>query len=183
MGKLIAWEIVSVDGFFAGSHGELDWFVVDREFTECSADMLNHAETLLFGRLTYDLMKAYWPTPAAMKNDPVVAERMNNLPKIVFSRTLKTLAWNGSELRPEIVPEEIVKMKQQSGKDLMILGSAAVLSAFTRLGLMDEYRLIVAPVVLGSGQALFRDIPAKIKLKLLRTRQFQSGNVLLCYGP
>jgi dihydrofolate reductase len=182
MRKIVVSEMVTVDGFFAGPHGELDWHLVDGEFNEYAIDLLNAADTLLFGRVTYQLMAAYWPTPAAIKNDPVIAERMNNLSKIVFSKTLDNVPWNHSTLMTEIAPEEITKMKQHSGKDMVILGSAVIVSAFARLGLIDEYRFIVNPVVLGRGKTLFEDINARTKLRLVRTKTFSSGNVLLCYG-
>ncbi len=183
MRRIIASEMVTADGFFAGPGGELDWHVVDAGFNEYAVELLNAADLLLFGRVTYQLMADYWTTPAAIKNDPVVAGKMNQLPKIVFSRTQQHLAWNNCKLMTQIVPEEVTQMKQQSGGDIVILGSGTIVSALARLDLMDEYRLIVSPIVLGRGKKLLGDLDAKLRLKLLWTKATGSGNVLLCYGP
>jgi dihydrofolate reductase len=175
--------MVTVDGFFAGPNGEIDWHVVDAEFNEYAIAMLNAADTILFGRITYEMMASYWPMPPATTNDPIVAERMNNLAKIVFSTTQENLAWNNSTVVKTIDSAEIMKMKQAPGKDILILGSGTIVSAFAGLGLIDEYRLIVNPVVLGAGKTLFKDIKERLKLKLAKTKMFNSGNVLLYYVP
>lgn len=181
--------MVTVDGFFAGPHGEIDWHRVDAEFNEYAIDMLHSADMLLFGRTTYDLMAGYWPSPNVIKNDPIVAGLMNSLPKIVFSKTEQGAAdfsWNNTKVMLDIVPEEIMKLKQEPGKDILIFGSGTIVSAFARLGLIDEYRLIVNPVILGSGKMLFSGAVGaneKIVLKLLKTKTFASGNVLLYYSP
>ena len=98
--KIIVSEMISVDGFFAGPSGEIDWHVVDDEFNQASIEQLNNADTLMFGRVTYDLMAGYWPTPEGLKDNAAIAERMNNLPKIVFSKTIDKLEWNNSKLMP-----------------------------------------------------------------------------------
>lgn len=175
--------MVSVDGFFAGPNGELDWHVVDGEFHEYAIDMLNAADTILFGRVTYRMMADYWPTPTAIARDPVIAERMNNLAKIVFSTTQDRLEWNNSRLATGTISEEVTELKREHGKDILVLGSGAIVSALSRLGLIDEYRLIVNPVVLGGGKMLFKDVRDRIKLKHLKTRTLSSGNVLLYYRP
>ncbi|MGA3051619.1 MAG: dihydrofolate reductase family protein [Chitinispirillaceae bacterium] len=183
MRKIIVFDMITADGFFAGGSGEIDWHVVDSEFNEYAIEMLNAADTLFFGRITYDVMAGYWPTPTAIKNDPLVAERMNNLQKIVFSKTLKILAWNNSQLMADIVREEILAMKQRPGRDMLILGSGVLVSAFARLGLIDEYRLMVNPVVLCHGKTLFEDAGGRIKLRLLKTKTLRSGNILMYYEP
>jgi dihydrofolate reductase len=183
MRKIIVSEMISVDGFFAGPNGEIDWHNVDGDFNKFAIDQLRKADTLLFGRVTYELMANYWPTPAALKDDPVIAERMNNLPKIVFSKTLDNLAWNNSKLMKDISKEAIMKIKQAPGKDILLFGSGIIVSQFADLGLIDEYRLFVNPIVLGKGKTIFKDINGRIKLKLLSTKEFDSGNVLLCYQP
>ncbi len=108
---------------------------------------------------------------------------MNNLPKIVFSKTLQKVEWNNSRLVKENIVEEISTMKQQPGKDMVIFGSGSIVSTFMQLGLIDEYRIIVNPVVLGKGKPLFKGINDKLNLKLLKTKTFSSGNVLLYYEP
>jgi len=173
--------MVTLDGFFAGPNGELDWFVWDEILKDYSISTLSVVDTLLFGRVTYELMAGYWPT--ATEEDPVIMKGMNTLPKIVFSRSLKGVDWNNTRLVREVVPEEIVKLKQQPGKDMVIYGSGSLVSAFAHLGLIDEYRFIVNPVVLGSGKPLFKGFKDKFNLKLLEARTLGSENVLLRYQP
>jgi dihydrofolate reductase len=138
---------------------------------------------LVFGRVTYQLMAGFWPTPNAVKNDPVVAGLMNRLPKIVFSRTLEKAEWNNTRLVRDHVAEEIAKLKQQPGKDIAVFGSANLLSTLMQLDLIDEHRIMVNPVILGDGTPLFKKSTGKQNLKLVRTRTFGNGNVLLCYQP
>jgi dihydrofolate reductase len=182
MKQIIVQEMVSVDGFFAGPEGEIDWHVVDGEFNDYAAGVLSSVDTLIFGRVTYDLMAGYWPTPDALKNDHAIAEKMNSLPKIVFSAGKEPAGWNNTKIFYEINPEEISKLKQGPGKDMIIYGSGTIVEAFTRFGLIDEYRFIVNPVVLGRGKSLFPNLEERQKLKFIRSKEFSSGNVLLSYG-
>ena len=128
-------------------------------------------------------MAGYRTTPAAMKNDPIVAGLMNSLPKIVLSRTLKGAAWSNTTLIKENAAEEMMKLKAQKGKDIGILGSANLAASLMRQNLIDEYRIMVNPIVLGEGNPLFGKVDERIRLRLLRTRDFKAGNVLLCYMP
>ena len=173
--------MVSIDGFFAGPDGEIDWFVWDDVTRDLSIATLSEVDTLLFGRVTYEMMAAYWPT--AGDEDPVIAKAMNSLPKIVFSHSLENADWNNTRVVRDVVPEEIVKMKQMPGKDMVIYGSGILVSDFARKGLLDEYRLIVNPVVLGAGKPLFKGFTGKQKMKLLKTKALGSGNVLTSYAP
>jgi dihydrofolate reductase len=181
MRKVFVSNLVSLDGYFEGRNRDISWHNVDAEFNEYAIEMLNSVDTLLFGRGTYELMAGYWPTPDAIKNDPIVAEKMNSLPKIVFSRTLDRVEWNNTRLVKDNIEEEIQKMKKQPGKDMVILGSGSIVSELAPLGLIDEYRIMVNPVVLGQGTPLFKGIKDKLILKLLKTKTFKSGNVLLYY--
>jgi len=181
MRKIIVSNYVTLDGFFAGPNGEIDWFVWDEEMAKYSKDILNTIDTILFGRVTYELMASYWPT--ATTEDPLITDSMNSLPKIVFSKTLDKVEWNNSMLIKENVEEEISILKKLPGKDMVIFGSGSIVSAFTRLGLIDEYRLIVNPIILGKGKPLFRDLKDKLNLKLLEAKKFRFSNVLLCYEP
>ena len=187
MRKVILSNSVTLDGFFEGPNKELDWHIVDEEVKEYAKDLLNNVDTLLFGRVTYQLMADYWPAaatnPSTPKSDLEIADKMNNLPKIVFSKTLQEVKWNNSSLVKENIVEEISKMKQQSGKDMVIFGSGSIVSTFMQHGLIDEYRIIVNPVVLGNGNPLFKGINGKQNLTLLRTRVFSSGVVILYYQP
>jgi dihydrofolate reductase len=183
MRRIFVMNLVSIDAYFEGPNREIDWHNVDAEFNEYAIDMLNSVDILLFGRVTYELMARYWPPSDAKKNDPVVAERMNNLPKIVFSRTLQKADWNNTRLVQGGIENEIKKLKKQPSKDMVILGSGSIVAEFAQLGLIDEYRIMVNPVVLGSGKSMFTGVKDRIHLKLLKTRTFSSGNVLLCYEP
>ena len=183
MGKVISFNMVTLDGFFAGPDGAIDWHHVDAEFNEFAIAQLDSAGGLLFGRVTYQLMASYWPTDMGMKDDPVVASKMNALPKIVFSKTLEKAEWNNTRLVKGNVAEEISRLKRQPGKDWFLFGSADLASTLTNYGLVDEYRVMVNPVVLGSGKPLFKGVKDKLDLKLASTKAFRSGNVLLSYQP
>ncbi|MFZ0895129.1 MAG: dihydrofolate reductase family protein, partial [Candidatus Nitrosopolaris sp.] len=187
MRKVILSNMVTLDGFFEGPNKELDWHIVDEEFNEYAIDLLSNVDAILFGRLTYQLMADYWPAaatnPSTSKSDLEIADKMNNLPKIIFSKTLQRVEWNNSRLVKENIAEEILKMKQQPGKDMVIFGSGSIVSSFMQLGLIDEYRIIVNPVVLGNGKPLFKGVNDKHNLKLLKTRVFSSGIVILFYEP
>src|SRR5712692_7181370 len=166
MRKVFLFMMVTLDGFFEGPNHEIDWHNVDEEFNEFAIHQLNDVDTLLFGRVTYQLMASYWPTQSAKENDPIVADKMNTLPKIVFSKTLNKVEWNNSRLVKDNIAEEIQKLKQQPGKDMVIFGSGSIVSTFTQLDLIDEYRIMVNPVVLGSGKPLFKGINDQLNLKL-----------------
>jgi len=173
--------MMTLDGFFEGPKQQLDWHNVDKEFHEFAANQLNTVDTLLFGRITYQMMASFWPT--AIESDPIIANKMNSLSKLVVSRTLSTVEWNNSRLLKGNLAEEISKLKRQPGKDIALLGSAVVLSTLMEADLIDEHRIMINPIVLGDGNPLFKKMERKHKLKLLRTRTFKSGNVLLFYQP
>jgi dihydrofolate reductase len=184
MRKLIVSNLVSLDGFFADKDGGLDWFQVDREFLDYAVEMLNEADTLIFGRATYQHMADYWPTDQVGKYQLVIAERMNHLPKIVYSRTLKSPHWENSRLGAASIGEEITALKQNEGKpgkNLVILGSGTIVNQLTRLKLIDEYRLFIHSVLLGEGKPLVGPIGDKLLLELTRVRKFDSGLVMLTY--
>ena len=174
--------MMTLDGFFEGAKWDLAWHRVDDEFNEFSIAQLNEINTLLFGRVTYEGMAGYWTSSDALKDDPIVAGLMNKIPKIVVSKTLDQAGWQNTRLVRDHVAEEILKLKSGSGKDLAIFGSADLISALMELDLIDEHRVIINPVILGTGTPLFRT-KDKLNLKLVRTRVFNNGNVLLCYEP
>ena len=181
MRKVFMFNMISLDGFFAGPKGEIDWHNVDKEFNAFAVEQLKEIETLVFGRVTYELMAGYWPTPTAVKSDPVVAERMNSLAKLVFSKTLNSVEWNNSRLVKGNPAQEISKLKIQQGKALAILGSAVLSASLMETDTIDELRIMVNPVILGSGMPLFRNANSRHPLKLVGSRAFRSGNVLLTY--
>jgi len=176
--KIIVSIFVSIDGSFEGPNKELDWHVWDDEMENYMGDFLNTVDTILLGRVAYQLLADYWPT--STEN---LAPRLNNLPKIVFSKTLHQVEWNNSRLIKENIKEEILKIKQQPGKNLVLFGGADIASSFLQLGLIDEFRIIVNPIVLSNGKPFFKDIKETVKLKLLKTKTFSCGNVLLYYQP
>jgi dihydrofolate reductase len=183
MRKIVVFLVSTVDGYYEGPNGEFDWPVVDDEFNEFGLDQLGRADTLLFGRITYSMMAQYWPTPAAEADDPKVAEKMNSLPKVVVSTTLDRADWNNSRLIAGDVAGELARLKEQPGKDILLLGSSDLTVNLLRLGLVDEVRIMVNPVALGAGKSLFRTSGGRISLTLVDTRPFRSGNVLLTYRP
>jgi dihydrofolate reductase len=183
MRKIILFNLITLDGFFEGLRHEIDWHNVDEEFNDFSINQLHAADGLIFGRVTYEMMTSFWPSDEAITTDPVVASLMNAIPKIVFSKTLEEANWNNTRLVKDNVVAEISKLKQQPGKDWYVFGSADLATTLIQNNLIDEYRILVNPIVLGSGIPLFKGIPHPLKLRLLNTRVFQNGNVLLTYQP
>ena len=183
MRKILTFLVASVDGYYEGPNQEFDWPVVDEEFNQFALEQLDEVDTLMFGRVTYELMASYWPTDAAKQDDPKVAAAMNDTPKIVVSRTLDTAEWAGTRVVKDDVAGELTRLKQQPGKDIAIMGSSNLTTSLLRLGLIDELRILVCPVALGDGKSLFRTAEERIHLKLVNTRPFRSGNVLLTYQP
>ena len=184
MQKLIVFNSVTLDGYFSGINGDLSWAKdhQDAEFKKFIAENAKGGGVLVFGRITYEMMKSYWPTPDAIKNDPIVAERMNNLPKVVFSKTLDKASWNNTKLVKLDLGTEIRKMKKESEEGLVIMGSGSIVSQLTQQGLIDEYQFVLNPVVLGKGRTMFEGVE-KLNLKRTTTRAFGNGNVLVCYQP
>ena len=186
MRKLVVFNQVSLDGYFTDANGNMSFARKDNQDAEWNAYVAGNASgggMLLFGRITYELMASFWPTPLAAEKMPVVAERMNNLPKVVFSRTLDEASWNNTKLVTEDMIGEIRKMKREPGEDMAILGSGSIVSQLAQNGLIDEYQIVVIPVALGKGRTMFEGVKEKVPLKLTKTRAFSNGNVLLCYEP
>jgi dihydrofolate reductase len=184
MRKLVVFDHITLDGYFSGPNGEMSFFhnrFRDDEFHAFAVDNIKEADGLLFGRTTYELMVNYWPTPEALKNEPVIAERMNSLPKFVFSRTLAKTPWNNTQLVKGDLVSEVQKLKEASGNRMAILGSGNLVAQLAPHGLIDEYEIVLNPVAIGAGRTLFEGIHSPISLKLTNTRVFCNGNVLLCY--
>jgi dihydrofolate reductase len=184
MGKLTVYNFVTLNGYFKGPKEDISWAKTGSiEEKEFAAGNLKSANTLLFGRVTYQMMAGYWPSPAALKNDPAVAEGMNKAEKIVFSRTLNKAEWNNTRVVKDNMEEEIKKIKRIPGKDMTVLGSGSIVTQLAEKGLIDEYQVMVHPVVIGGGTPLLKDISQKLNLELINSRTFKSGGVLLCYQP
>ena len=184
MRKISVFNFATLNGYFEGpKKADISWHMHGGEENEYSVEMLKSGNTLLFGRVTYEMMASFWPTPEALRTSPVVAEGMNKAEKIVFSRTLKKVSWSNSRLLKDNIVEEIRNMKQIPGKDMALLGSGSILTQFAEQGLIDEYQIMVDPVALGGGTPLFKGMKQKLNLKLTTTKVFKSGVVLLCYQP
>jgi len=183
MRNIIVFDNVTLDGFMAGPNGELDWAIQDDEITQYSKDGQGSTDMFLFGRVTYNMMASFWPTPAGKSANPVFAEVSNNSAKIVFSSTLKKADWQNTEVVRELRKDELLKLKQRPSKNMMIFGSGPIVEQLTNLDLIDEYQLMINPVILGKGKPLFKDIQGRMKLKLVNTKTFSSGVVLLQYQP
>ena len=183
MRRLTVFNLVTLDGYFAGKSGDISWHNVDEEFQELANKASNSGNTLLFGRVTYELMAGFWPTPEAIKSDPIVAAGMNKSEKVVFSRTQDKVEWNNTRLVKGDMIAEVRNLKQGSGKDLTILGSGSLVSQLAQEGLIDEYNILLNPVAIGKGKTMFDGITDRLNLKLTSTRTFRNGNVLLTYVP
>jgi len=181
MAKLIVFNMISLDGFFEGPNQDLDWHVTDEEFNLFAIEQLRQVGTILFGRKTYEMMAQYWTTQTAIESDPEVAELMNSLPKVVVSNTLKSADWPDTKLVRGEIGEAVREMKETESEDLILFGSAELMSSLLREGLIDEMRLMVNPVTLGRGRPLFCDPDLRLQFNLLNARPFKSGNVLLNY--
>ena len=186
MRKIIVKNMVSVDGYFALSDGNIDWHNVDDEFNKFSIEVLSNVDTILFGRVTYDLFESYWPKalsdPKTSEDDRKIAQAINDIHKMVFSASGKELTWNNSAVFRTIDEDQIHDLKEQDGKDIIIYGSGTVVQQLTDMGLIDEYHLMVNPIILGMGKALFDEVNT-LKLELMSDRTFNNGNVLLSYRP
>jgi dihydrofolate reductase len=186
MRKLIVFNHVSLDGYFVDSNGDMSWAKADHQDAEWNAFVAGNASgegALVFGRITYEMMASFWPTPFAIETMPSVAEGMNSMPKIVFSRTLDQASWNNTTLVKGNLAAEMRKMKQEPGPGLAILGSGSIVSQLAQEGLIDEYQIVVNPIVLGEGRTMFDGVKEKLSLKLTKSRAFGNGNVLLVYEP
>lgn len=183
MGKLVVFNFATLNGYFEGPNHDIGWHRHGAEESAFSLEGLKTESILLFGRVTYHMMVSWWPTPAALNSMPEVAKGMNDAEKIVFSRTLKKAEWNNTRILTGNIGEEVRKLKTTSGKDLTILGSGSIAAQLAELGLIDEYQIMIDPVVLGQGTTMFKGIKQKLDLKLTGTRTFKSGVVLLSYQP
>ena len=186
MRKLIAFNHVTLDGYFVSAGGGFSWAQTGNDDPEYAAFVAENASgggQLLFGRITYDLMASYWPTPIADQHHPSVAAGMNSMSKVVFSRTLEKASWNNTRLVKEDMVSEIRKMKNEPGPGMAILGSGSIIAQLAPENLIDEYQMMIDPVALGSGRTMFQGIQQMLTLKLARTRTFNNGKIFLCYEP
>lgn len=184
MRKLIMWNVITLDGYF---EGEQNWDlsfhsqIWGEELGEISIQQLQSADYLVFGRVTYEGMAAYWTTAEAASAEPEVAELMNNIPKIVFSKTLQSADWKNTTIISDNASEIIRRLKEQGGKDMFVFGSSILSETLSNDHLFDEYRIGIAPVILGSGRPLFKQGLIPINLQLDSTKILSTGGVILRY--
>jgi len=186
MRRLIVFNHQTLDGYIGDLNGDMSWAHRDASDAEWNAFVADNARGgggLIFGRTTYEMMAGFWPTPHASKLFPELAERMNSLSKVVFSRTLDKATWANTRLAKGDLASEVRKLKSASGEDMAILGSGSIVSQLAREGLVDEFQVVVNPVVIGRGKTMFEGVEKKLGLELTKTRIFANGNVLLCYQP
>jgi dihydrofolate reductase len=185
MRNLIFFMHTSLDGFVAGLNGEMDWIKVDEEIFDFVATMTENADTALYGRITYDMMQSYWPTagedPNASRHDKEHSAWYNSVSKIVLSKTLSEKGLDNTTVISGQLSDNINKIKNQEGKNILIFGSPTASHSLLSAGLIDEFWLFVNPVLLGKGRPLFKDISEQIKLKLIEAKTFSCGVVALHY--
>ena len=179
--------MVSLDGYFEGSDHDLLWHHVDEEFNDFAQVQMKEADTILFGRRTYQLMELYWPSKEGREDDSEVAKLMNETPKVVVSQSLKnvteTKIWKHVRLINKNVEDQIRSLKNEKGGDIILLASSNFCVSLLEWGLIDEVRIMINPVVLGEGTPLFQGLKNKVSFTLKKSRNFENGNVLLTYIP
>jgi dihydrofolate reductase len=186
MRRLIVFNSVSIDGYFVDAAGDMRFGypeVPDAEWDAFVAGNASGGGVLLFGRVTYDMMASYWPTPRAAQDNPAVAEGINKSAKVVFSRTLTKATWNNTKLVTDDIVGHVRGLKNEAGAGMAILGSGSIVSQLAGEGLIDEYQLVVVPVALGKGRTMFEGMKRRLPLTLASSRAFKNGNVVLCYRP
>lgn len=186
MQKLSVFNHSSLDGYFTDAQGNMNFAYNSIPDPEWDAFVKNNASgggTLIFGRVTYEMMASYWPTPAASQNMALVADRMNHSPKVVFSRTMDSATWNNTRLVKEDLIGEIQRMKSEPGEGMVILGSGSIVAQLAREGLIDEYQIVIDPVAIGGGRTMFEGVSDNLALKLINSRGFDNGNIVLTYQP
>lgn len=184
MRRLHVFENVSLDGYFTDAGNDMSW--AHRRDPEWNAFVGGNASgngALLFGRATYDQMRAFWPTAQAAQMMPEVAAGMNAMPKYVASRTLRQADWQNTTVLTGDLAAEVRALKAQAGPDLVVLGSGSLVSQLTAAGLVDQFQLVVNPIVLGRGRTLFPTLEERVSLRLTKNQPFGNGNVVLTYVP
>ena len=184
MRKLTVFNHISLDGYFVSANGDMSWAHQGSDDAEYQAFVSNNASgdsEMLFGRVTYEMMAGFWPTPTAHQQMPVVADKMNNGRKVVFSRTLTKADWTNTKLIKGDLVEEVRRMKEADGPDMVILGSGSVVAQLAAAGVIDTYLVVVNPVALGSGRTLFEGLPEIMRLKLTNSRAFKNGKTFLTF--
>ena len=185
MRNLIFFMHTSLDGFVAGPNGEMNWIKVDDEMFDFIGTMTDQSDTALYGRVTYEMMQGYWPAagdkPNASRHDKEHSAWYNKVPKVVLSKTLQQAGLHNTTIIDDDLTENIHKIKEQPGKNILIFGSPRASQALLNEGLIDEFWLFVNPIILGKGMPLFKDVAETIKLKLAESNTFANGVIALHY--
>lgn len=195
MRRIIMFNRVTADGYFAGPHGDLDWVVPDEEIDKGAARGMSDRGTILFGRRTYEMFASFWPhvaadavsapnPHAARQRSPemrAMAGWLNAATKFVFSTTLREVTWTHAQLRSTLDRAEIEAMKAQAGGDIFVFGSGSLVSQLTEYALIDEYQFVVTPLLLGSGRPLIEGVARRLPLALVEATAYASGTVMLRY--
>ena len=181
MRRLVTDNLLSLDGYASGPNDEIDWFGFDEESLEWSRNLLRGAGSIVMGRRTYELFLQYWPTPRARQDEPIIAGRLTELPKLVFSRTLTTSNWENTRFVPRPAADVIREEKKGSGDYILFLGSASLLASLWKEQLVDELDVRIQPIVLGMGRPLFPVVETRQRLALKESRMFKSGVAALRY--
>jgi dihydrofolate reductase len=184
MRKLSVFNHISLDGYFVDKDGQMNWAKAhqDAEWNSFVTENAQGGGELVFGRVTYEMMAGFWPTAMAREMMPVVAERMNEGRKIVFSRNLDAATWNNTRLIKGDLISEVRKLKEESGDGMVIMGSGTIIAQLAPAKLIDSYQFVVNPIALGGGRTMFNGIPEQLNLRLKESRAFGNGNVVLTYA-
>lgn len=184
MRKLIAYQQLSLDGFFTDAHGDMSWaHQHDAEWSAYTAQNAGGTSVMVFGRKTYEMMASFWPTAEARAMNAAVAEHMNGQEKVVFSRTLASPSWANTTVRRGDVAGEVRRLKTEDGPDLLVMGSGSLMAPLVDGGLVDVLTVVIVPVILGGGRSLFAGTQGLHRLERTSARPFSNGNVVLTYGP
>ena len=185
MRKVILDTIISLDGYYTSLNNEIDWFGFSKEEIEWSKEILRRVDTMLYGRVTYQEFSEFWPkaSPTPEGFDAEIIGELNNLKKVVFSRSIKDVPWGPAVLIRENPVEAVSRFKKEKGKDMVIVGSGTLVSSLVAKDMIDEYRIRIRPIILGSGKTLFNDKNKRHKLKLISASKFSNGVVALHYEP
>lgn len=183
MAKLNSFTFISLNGFYKGENEDISWHQHGGEEAAYSSESLKAHNILLFGRVTYEMMKSFWPTEMAFHAFPEVAAGMNSAEKIVISRTLKTSDWNNTKIIHENLEEHIINLKKTSDKNITLLGSGTILNQLAKANLIDEYQIMIDPIFIESGSPMLDNLNKNVSLQLIKTKVFESGTILLQYHP
>ena len=184
MTKLVVYNAMSLDGYFTDAAGDMSWaHKRDPEWQAYVSENASGGGQLLFGRVTYELMASFWPTPLAAQSNPIVVERMNSMRKFVFSTTLDSVSWNNTTLLKGDLTTEVRKLKREPGPNLVIMGSGSVVAQLADAGLIDQYQIVLNPLAVGNGRTLFEGVTRKLPMTLTNSRAFGNGNIVLFYEP